>query len=150
MQKSSPKIRKRKCWPYEVEEVFETRADFWQELDIEELVPGWVRVDREAPKPAITIEAGYRFDGPSVPWPIRKLVEHQEKALGPSLLHDVLYQAGRIHQLDEAAYREEADARFLRDLRDAGMPWPWPRLYYWGVRLAGKRHFTAEAETYYG
>ena len=81
---------------------------------------------------AISIRAGMRTDGASIPRIAWRLVGHpfQVPLLGPALGHDALYAA-------ELVSREEADRWFLEAMRRAGIVWVKRNSIWLAVRAGG-------------
>lgn len=79
----------------------------------------------------IYLRRGYQWDGPSGP------TIDTADWLWASLVHDALYQLGRLGQL-RPAHRKLADAEMFEILKAEGMPW-WRRAYSWvAVRVFGQ------------
>jgi hypothetical protein len=81
---------------------------------------------------AISIRAGMRTDGASIPRIAWRLVGHpfQVPLLGPALGHDALYAA-------ELVSREEADRWFLEAMQKAGINWGKRNAIWLAVRAGG-------------
>ncbi len=81
---------------------------------------------------AISIRAGMRTDGASIPRIAWRLVGHpfQVPLLGPALGHDALYAA-------ELVSREEADRWFLEAMQKAGIGWIKRNAIWLAVRAGG-------------
>ena len=76
---------------------------------------------------------GYAWDGPSGP------TIDTKDSLRASLIHDILYQAIIDKQLS-LRDRKLADRIFLRILKEDGMNLVRRYIWYWAVRLFGKKY----------
>jgi len=80
----------------------------------------------------LTIRHGYAWDGasgPTIDWPASQIIV-------PSLIHDVLCQAGRSgHLYSIANAREHTDRLFYELLRERGMNFIRAYIWYRGVRI---------------
>lgn len=135
-------------WPYKLLEDITYTVDFLHDVAAGSIVANRVSLD-QVPPPKLTVRARYAFNGPSIPRFIRWAVPYKKLAVGPSLLHDVLYQAARLKHL-QPHHRKPADKRFREDLKRNGMPSWAAALYYSGVRLGGRPSFFGKPETFRG
>jgi len=81
----------------------------------------------------LIIHKGYAWDGCSGP------VIDTDKNLHGSLIHDALYQAMREGYIP-SLYRLNADTLFYLQLRSDGVGRLFANVYYWAVRMFGKKH----------
>lgn len=82
------------------------------------------------------VPAGFVTDGASIPRFLWRVLGHPFEAatIGAAVRHDYAYQTGRVP-------REQADAEFHDNLRADGVGAVKAKLYYFGVRMFGARHY---------
>lgn len=82
------------------------------------------------------VPAGFVTDGASIPRFLWRVLGHPFEAatIGPAVEHDYDYQTGRIP-------RKDADGKFYANLRASGVGVVKARLFYYGVRAFGARHY---------
>lgn len=77
-----------------------------------------------------TVPKGFRFDGASVPRPLRWLTPSKLKTIAAAAIHDELYRSGRVP-------KREADRVFREALADLGVSWLERWLMWAGVAVGG-------------
>lgn len=90
----------------------------------------------------ITVPAGFRTDGASVPRCLWWLFPRIDSYFAAAVIHDWLYRQGGVvdfpgHRLG----RRAADRVFLLGCEACGTGYVWRRLMYYAVRFGGERSF---------
>ena len=93
-------------------------------------------------KVTVLVMPGFRTDGASIPRLLWRVLGHPFEAdtIGAAVRHDYAYQTGRVP-------RKDADAAFYDNLRADGVGAVKARLFYFGVRMFGGRHYNNKKGT---
>ena len=134
MPKNGPRILYREGYKYQLNQTYRLQLDHVRPKPGAVAVTPLLRLTEDG---ELTIKYGYAWDGASGP------TRDTKSSMRGSLVHDALYQLGRM-QLIDAGQREEIDFVFWRICRTDGM-WRARAWFWWRavVRFA-KGSFTKE------